>query len=195
MSERIGHGDGVELTNISEECTLCGADVISMIANEGFVSQTTRPIFRTQVYEVFPPRLRGASFSVTIEVSSPVRYRRICWRWRCQKGSARAPSCPMTLFARLVSFVSPTSRPAARRRRWHFMRSKTATGSRHHASRSWSFCQRRSQYFSSLLGSVPPPCGGQTIQQARPARTECGEYGVGVVEVAVGGALTNILGA
>ncbi len=69
MSERIGHGDGVELTNISEECTLCGADVISMIANEGFVSQTTGPIFRTQVYEVFPPRLRGASFSVTIEVS------------------------------------------------------------------------------------------------------------------------------
>jgi hypothetical protein len=35
----------------------------------------------------------------------------------------------------------------------------------------------------------PPPCRGQTILQARPARTECGEYGVGVVEVAVGGAL------
>jgi hypothetical protein len=69
MSERIGHGDGTELANIGEECTLCGADVISMIANEDFVSQTTRPIFRAQVCEVFPLRLRCASFSVTIEVS------------------------------------------------------------------------------------------------------------------------------
>ena len=107
-----------------------GLDVISMIANEGFVSQTTRPIFRTQVYEVLPPRLRGASFSVTIEVSvacsvSSELLEVALPERPCE--STILPNDPVreTRLVRLTYIQA-----SGPRRRWHFMRSKTATGSR-----------------------------------------------------------------